>query len=109
VTSARGLKKATRAADSAVETWVMWVFAPVSAARIRAVAVATSSALAGEPGTPARDAATPSWTTPVARVWSSQCRIRGSPAVRAYVIPLRKTPAEAVPSPSSETQKAPAS
>src|SRR4028119_1986152 len=60
----------------------MWVVDPVSAARTRAVAVATSSALAGEPGTPAREAATPSCTTPVARGGASQCRIRGRAAGR---------------------------
>ena len=83
VTSALSLKKPTRAAERAVETWVMCTFAPVSAARTRAVAVAASSALAGEPGSPASEAATPSCTTPVASVWSSQCRITGSRAERA--------------------------
>ena len=47
---------------------VMCTLAPVSAARMRAVAVAASSALAGEPGSPASEAATPSCTTPVASV-----------------------------------------
>jgi hypothetical protein len=56
VTFARRLKKPTSAAESAVETWVMCTLAPVSAASTRAVAVAASSALAGEPGIPARAA-----------------------------------------------------